>query len=191
VQQHAEKVRQACRLIEKKGLRTTLRAFAAFAQAYPRATLQILGEGPLLAELQELAGTLGLTNRVFFRGLVSQDELRETFYRSHLFLHPSETGRDGNQEGVPNSMLEAMASGLPVFATTHGGIPEAIKEGVSGVMVAEGDDKALSQALLEAVQRPDRLATMAEAGAETVSRNFEQASQVKRLEEIYLETIRA
>ena len=182
---------QACRLIEKKGLRTTLRAFSAFAHAYPRATLQILGEGPLLGELRELAATLGLTDRVLFRGLVSQDELRETFYRSHLFLHPSETGGDGNQEGVPNSMLEAMASGLPVFATVHGGIPEAIKEGVSGVMVAEGDDKALSQALLDAVKSPDLLAKMAKAGAETVSQNFEQASQVKRLEEIYLETIRA
>ena len=139
----------------------------------------------------QIAGpTLGLTDRVSFRGLVSQDELRETFYRSHLFLHPSETGRDGNQEGVPNSMLEAMASGLPVFATTHGGIPEAIKEGVSGVMVPEGDDKALSQALLNAVKRPEVLAQMAKAGAETVSQNFEQGSQVRRLEEIYLETIR-
>ena len=131
---------QACRLIEKKGLPTTLRSFAAFTREYPRAALQIAGEGPMLGELQELARTLGVADQVSFRGLLSQDELRQMFYDAHIFVHPSETGRDGNQEGVPNSMLEAMASGLPVFATTHGGIPEAIEHGASGVMVAEGDD---------------------------------------------------
>ena len=181
---------QACRLIEKKGLPATLRAFAAFARKYPRATLQIAGEGPMLTELQKLAQTMAIADRVSFRGLLAQDELREMFYRSHLFIHPSETGRDGNQEGVPNSMLEAMASGLPVFATTHGGIPEAIKHGVSGIMVAEGDDKALTRALLDAVKTPDLLARMAKAGADFVAQNFEQGAQVKHLENIYLETIR-
>src|SRR5439155_470909 len=78
--------------------------------------------------------------------------LRELLYESHVFLHPSETGPDGNQEGVPNSMLEAMASGLAVFATNHGGIPEAIGNGVSGMLGPERDQKSLARALLEAGQ---------------------------------------
>lgn len=180
---------QACRLIEKKGLPTTLRAFATFAARYPQATLNVAGEGPLLEEMRNLAGQLGIADKVLFKGLLSQEALRELFFSSHIFLHPSETARDGNQEGVPNSMLEAMASGLPVFATRHGGIPEAIEDGVSGVLVAEGDDLALSRALLEATADPDRLARLARAGAESVARNFDRNAQVRRLEDIYLETM--
>jgi glycosyltransferase involved in cell wall biosynthesis len=86
-------------------------------------------------------------------------------------------------------MLEAMASGLPVFATDHGGIPEAIENGVSGVLVAERDDDALGRALLKAAQDRDLLTRLACAGADGVARNFDQQTQVRLLEEIYLETI--
>lgn len=180
---------QACRLIEKKGLPVSLRAFARFSARYPRATFTIAGEGPMLESLRELSRELGIERNVTFSGLVSQEQLRELFYGSHIFLHPSETGRDGNQEGVPNSMLEAMASGLPVFATRHGGIPEAIEDGASGVLVAESDVDALSAALLKAAEEPGLLATLARAGADSVKAKFDQSAQVRRLEDIYLETI--
>jgi colanic acid/amylovoran biosynthesis glycosyltransferase len=177
---------QACRLIEKKGLPVTLRAFASFLGKYPDARLTIAGEGPLLGQLQELTRELKIDNRVSFTGFISQDQLRDIFYASHIFLHPSETGRDGNQEGIPNSMLEAMASGLPVFATRHGGIPEAIENGVSGVLVPERDDQELGRALLSAVQDPGFLSRIARAGVETVSQKFDQHIQVRRLEDVYL-----
>src|SRR5437762_4435108 len=93
----------------------SLRAFASFLRQYPNATLTIAGEGPLLEDLQRLSRELKIDNRVSFTGFISQEELRDLFYASHIFLHPSETAPDGNQEGIPNSMLEAMASGLPVF----------------------------------------------------------------------------
>src|SRR5712692_4719630 len=177
---------QACRLIEKKGLPTSLRAFAKFAALYPRSTITIAGEGPLLHELRELARELTIENRVSFTGFISQEKLREIFYASHIFLHPSETGRDGNQEGVPNSMLEAMATGLPVFATEHGGIPEAIEHGVSGVLVPERNEFALVETLLDAVQDPGFLSRIAQSGAGAVRKNFDLAKQARRLEEIYL-----
>ena len=180
---------QACRLIEKKGLPVTLRAFTTFKNQYPHAILEIAGEGPLLPSLKNLATELNLADSVRFRGFLSQDELRELFYQSHIFLHPSETGSDGNQEGVPNSMLEAMATGLPVFATSHGGIPEAIESGVSGVLVPEGDFESLAEKLLKAAKNPDSLGVLAHAGTDRVSREFNQANQVRRLEEIYLETM--
>jgi glycosyltransferase involved in cell wall biosynthesis len=180
---------QACRLIEKKGLPVALRAFEIFKAQYPHAILEIAGEGPLLPSLKNMAAELKLADSVQFRGFLSQEELRELFYQSHIFLHPSETGSDGNQEGVPNSMLEAMATGLPVFATKHGGIPEAVESGVSGVLVPEKDFEGLAGKLLKAVKNTESLGGMALAGADRVAREFDRTNQVRRLEEIYLENI--
>jgi glycosyltransferase involved in cell wall biosynthesis len=180
---------QAGRLIEKKGLPVTLRAFAVFLDRYPNATLTIAGEGPLLGELQKLAHELKIDGRVSFTGFISEEKLREIYYRSHIFLHPSQTGHDGNQEGIPNSMLEAMASGLPVFATEHGGIPEAIENGVSGTLVAERDDSALAHALRKATEDRVLLSSIARSGAQVVRKNFDLRAQAQRLENIYLRTI--
>jgi colanic acid/amylovoran biosynthesis glycosyltransferase len=185
----AWKFLQAGRLIEKKGLSVSLRAFARFAGDYPDATFTIAGEGPLRNDLGREAAELGVAEKVFFPGFVSQEQLRELFYRSHIFLHPSLTGADGNQEGVPNSMLEAMASGLPVFATEHGGIPEAIEHGRSGILVPEQDDVALARALLEHATNPEKLAAIAANGAEAVRKHFEQTGQTSRLEDHYLEAM--
>ena len=180
---------QAGRLIEKKGLPVTLRAFARFLKRYPNATLTIAGEGPLLGQLQDLAQELKIDNRVSFAGFISQAELRDVYYASHIFLHPSETGPDGNQEGIPNSMLEAMASGLPAFATQHGGIPEAIENGVSGMLVPEHNHEELGRGLLDAVQDPGFLSRIARTGAEVIRKNFDLAAQARRLEDIYLRLI--
>jgi colanic acid/amylovoran biosynthesis glycosyltransferase len=180
---------QAGRLIEKKGLPVTLRAFEVFVRQYLNATLTIAGEGPLLRELESLARELKIAERVSFTGFLSQQQLREIYYRSHIFLHPSQTGRDGNQEGIPNSMLEAMATGLPVFATEHGGIPEAIEHGVSGVLVPERDEFALVETLLEAVRDPRFLSGIAQTGADAVRKKFDLQQQAQQLDEIYLRTI--
>jgi colanic acid/amylovoran biosynthesis glycosyltransferase len=177
---------QAGRLIEKKGVPTSLRAFAKFTDRYPESKFTVAGEGPLLTQLQDLARQLEIDSRVSFTGFVSQKDLRELLYASHIFLQPSETGGDGNQEGVPNAMLEAMASGLPVFATQHGGIPEAIENGVSGVLVPEQDHDALARALLDAVQDRQLLLSLARIGADEVAQKFEQGNQIRRLEELYL-----
>jgi len=181
---------QAGRLIEKKGLPVTLRAFALFLRQHPNATLTIAGEGPLLGQLQNLAGELNINGRVSFTGFMSQEQLRKIYYASHIFLHPSQRGHDGNQEGIPNSMLEAMASGLPAFATDHGGIPEVIQNGLSGVLVPEGDHEKLAAALLDAAQDPGFLSRIALNGAEIVRKNFDLRAQAQRLEEIYLRAIR-
>ena len=180
---------QACRLIDKKGLPTSLRAFAVFAKEHPQARLTIAGEGPRREEWGRLATELGVAGQVDFVGFLDQDALRARLYESHFFLHPSEQGSDGNQEGVPNSVLEAMATGLPVFATTHGGIPEAVESGVSGVLVPEGDHAALGRAMLDLASDPARLGAMGAAASKTVAENFDLATQVVKLEGYYQEAI--
>jgi len=180
---------QACRLIPKKGLHTTLRAFALFAECYPKAELVIAGEGPMLEELKTFAAELGVRDRVTFPGFLSQEALRREYYAAHAFVHPSELGMDGNQEGVPNSMLEAMSTGLPVLATHHGGIPEAVDTGVSGFLVSERDHEALGRAMLDLAADPVRYATMGQAASEAVAERFEQKRQIAVLEDCYREAL--
>jgi glycosyltransferase involved in cell wall biosynthesis len=180
---------QACRLISKKGLAMTVRAFARFGREYPAATLTIAGEGPLHAELRALAHDLGVESRVFFPGFISQPQLRALFAEAHLFLHPSELAADGNQEGVPNAMLEAMASGLPVLATTHGGIPEAVENGVSGMLVPERDDAALAEAMLALARDPERSAALGVAARKRVTEQFDLEVQTRVLEGHYREAM--
>lgn len=180
---------QASRLIEKKGFATSLRAFAQFATRFPQSHFTLAGEGPLRESLQSLAQKLGVAGKISFPGFLDQSGLRELYYRSHIFLHPSEMGTDGNQEGVPNAMLEAMATGLPVFATAHGGIPEAVENGASGVLVPERDADGLAARLLEYAEAPERLASLAGRGAQSIAENFDQAKNARKLEEFYLEAI--
>lgn len=186
----AWKFLQACRLISKKGLRTSLCAFAAFVKNHaPGATFTIAGEGPMLDELRRLASELGVHSNVHFTGFISQPELRKLFYESHIFVHPSELARDGNQEGVPNSMLEAMATGMPVLATTHGGIPEAVENHVSGLLVPERDDAALAQAMRDLTSDLERFRLMSVAAAKSVAEKFDLHAQVRALENFYAEAV--
>ena len=176
---------QACRLIAKKGIETTLRGFARFLAHYPGARLTVAGEGPLAEPLQELAEDLRIGARVSFPGFVSQAKLRDLLFQSHVFLHPSVTGPDGNREGVPNAMLEAMASGLPVVATWHGGIPEAVEHGETGVLVPEHGDKELAEALLWLASDADHYAAMSANAARSVAANWEIHAQTRLLESLY------
>lgn len=181
---------QACRLIEKKGLDVSIRALAKIRQRHPRAQLTIIGEGPLQKELEDLAETLGITKEVEFIGFVGEQRLREELERSHVFLHPSRIGKDGNQEGVPNAMLEAMATGLPVAATLHGGIPEAVEDGVSGILVAEDDGRSLGDRLATLLEDEQDWAAMGVAARAGVESRFSQEKQIAELEAIYREVIK-
>lgn len=181
----AWKCLQACRLIEKKGLETTLRAFAGFHRKFPAATLTIAGEGPMLGRIHALAAELGISSALKTPGFLTQDALGALLEEAHLFLHPSELGRDGDQEGVPNSMLEAMAAGIPPLATFHGGIPEAVEDGVSGLLVGERDSAALARAMEALASDPVRYAVMSAAARTRVATQFDITATVRALEGFY------
>ena len=183
------KVVQACRLIPKKGVATSLRAFAVFKKDYPGAQFFIAGKGPLQLELEMLAGGLGIARDVHFLGFLSQSKLRELYRSSHLFLHPSEISPNQDQEGVPNSVLEAMAMGLPVVATRHGGIPEAVEHGRTGFLVSEEDHVALAQAMQLIAGSPILLNEMGARAHAAVKERFDQETQIEQLESFYEEAI--
>jgi colanic acid/amylovoran biosynthesis glycosyltransferase len=176
---------QACRLIAKKGLRTSLRAFAKFHAQHRQARFTIAGEGPMKEEVQRLARELGIAEAVELRGFLSQQALAELYAQSHIFVHPSEMTSDQNQEGVPNSMLEAMATGLPVLATRHGGIPEAVQHGICGLLVEEKDEAALFATMERLTENRGMWRAFGEAAEHAVREEFSHERAIERLEGFY------
>jgi glycosyltransferase involved in cell wall biosynthesis len=176
---------QACRLIEKKGLITSLKAFARFREHYSQARFTIAGEGPMKGEIAALAEELGISAAVEMCGFLSQQQLAELYGRAHFFVHPSEMPLDQNQEGVPNSMLEAMATGLPVLATRHGGIPEAVTHEQNGLLVAEKDIDGLFAAMLRLAAEESLRFSLGESASRLVREEFEHGKQVEKLEDYY------
>jgi colanic acid/amylovoran biosynthesis glycosyltransferase len=183
------RVVQACRLIPKKGVATSLRAFAIFKKDNPDAEFLIAGKGPLQPELEMLAGGLGILRDVHFLGFLSQPKLRQLYASSHLFLHPSEISPNQDQEGVPNSVLEAMATGLPVVATRHGGIPEAVDHGRTGFLVPEEDHVGLANAMQLITSSPAVFKQMGERAHGAIAERFGQDAQIDQLESFYEEAI--
>ena len=180
---------QACRLVEKKGLPVSLRAFKTVRKKFPKARFVIAGSGPLEESLKSKCRELGIADAVDFRGFLQMSDLVKEMHAAHVFLHPSETPKDGNREGVPNSMLEAMGTGLPAVATTHGGIPEVISHGENGLLSEEGDVEGLTENLLKLTDDADLYQRLAEASYKTVLEKFSANAQIAILEGHYREAV--
>jgi colanic acid/amylovoran biosynthesis glycosyltransferase len=182
---------QACRLIGKKGLMTTLAALETVVREQPKTRFILCGDGPMMEKLQAAVQHRGLSKHVELRGWTAQPELIGEYQRAHIFLHPSEMTREGDQEGIPNSMLEAMATGLPVVATQHGGIPEAVTDGHDGLLVPEKNPQALAAAILRVMREPGLLEKLSKNAATSVRAQFGAQKQVAHLEELYFEAMQS
>jgi len=138
------------RLVDKKGIADSITAFAE-AQDTLRGEWRydIVGDGPLLPMLRELASRLGVAPLVRFRGFLSRPETIQALLEASLFVLASRTTSNGETEGTPVSIIEAATLGLPVVSTVHAGIPEIVpSEGVAaGLLVPEGDTVGLARAL--------------------------------------------
>lgn len=173
------------RLVEKKGLPYALRAVARLIDDWPQITYRIVGDGPLRSELLALIGELGISRHVSLLGAQSHEAVAAIMRDADLFLLPSVVSAEGDQEGIPVSLMEAMAAGLPVLTTRHSGIPELVQDGVSGFLVPEGDVDALTERLQYLLEHPGVWAEMGRAGHTFVREHHEISKTTDELVGIY------
>ncbi|MEY4509773.1 MAG: hypothetical protein RLZZ450_1895 [Pseudomonadota bacterium] len=172
-----------CRLVEKKGIEFALRALAQVQSAGGTFHFDVVGDGPLRGQLEQLTRELGLAPHVTLHGPKTRHEVSTLLGRSHLFLSPSVTAKDGDEEGVPAAIKEAMAVGLPVVSTFHAAIPEVVVDGVTGYLVAERDVDNLADRLLRLLRAPERWADMGTAGRALIERAYDLHALNRQLAE--------
>jgi len=183
------KVLQACRFIEKKGIDVVLESMKVLIDRGIDARLTLAGDGPQRSGLEALARRLGIGSRVRWTGFLSPDQLAEE-YRSHdLFLHPSRETGDGDREGIPNSLLEAMSHGRLVLGTRHSGIPEVVQDGSNGLLVDRADPLNVADAIEKIVSNPGHAKSLAIAARRTVIEKFSTEASIRQLETCYREAI--
>ncbi len=174
-----------CRLIEKKGTDVAIRAMARVAKNCPNVHFTIVGQGPLEDFLKQLVKKLNISDKVTFFGWGTQEDVVKVLDKSHIFLLPSITALNGDKEGIPNALKEAMAMGLITVATRHAGNPELIDDGISGFLVAEKNSKELARKIKYLIRHPEIWKPVAFAARKKIEDEFETKKSIEELEQIF------
>lgn len=173
------------RLVEKKGIEYAIRAVAKIVDIYPSIEYNIIGDGELMENFQQLVAKLGVAETIKLLGWKDSSEIATILDRSHIFLAPSVTAADGNQDAPINTLKEAMAMGLPVISTFHGGIPELVDDGISGFLVPERDTDAIAEKLRILIENPQFWETMGSAGRARVKEKYDTNKLNDELVSVY------
>lgn len=171
------------RLVEKKGVDDALHAFSGLVQSGHAAELTIIGDGPLREALEQTRDALGLADRVEFLGWRDQNFIAGAMREADILLAPSVTTESGDKEGIPVTIMEAMACGMIVVSTWHSGIPELVEHGRTGLLVRERDRNALTGSLVELARDTNgRWRKLSQAARLKVEADFDIASLNLELE---------
>jgi glycosyltransferase involved in cell wall biosynthesis len=168
-------------LKEKKGLTYLLEACAELRRRGHDFVCDIIGEGPLRPQLEAQVRAAGLDEVVTLHGALDHGAVIEHYRTAAVFALPCITAEDGDRDGIPNVILEAMAMELPVVSTSHSGIPEAVDDGISGLLVPQRDVPALTDALDRLLGDATGRRQMGEAGRDIAIDRFDVFGNVKLL----------
>ena len=177
---------QISNFVEKKGHQFTIEAFSRLLKKYNRCRLILGGEGILLDKIKILTSKLGINDRVQFIGKVDPEDVYTYMKNADVFLHHSITASNGDQEGIPNVLMEAMATGLPVISTYHAGIPELVQDGINGFLVHEKDIEEYVGAMQRAWRSDSEISYRA---YRKVQKEFNIEIQSKKLIDLYKKII--
>lgn len=173
------------RLVEKKGFIYAIEAIAQLLKSGLLIRYQIAGDGPLRDELQTHIDHLGIGASVQLLGARTHEQIVTLLDQSQIFIAPSVTAADGDQEGIPNVVKEAMACGLPVISTRHSGIPELVCDGVTGYLVAERDAAALAERITFLYHHAEAWTPISHSARSVIERDYDQKSLTIQLENCY------
>jgi colanic acid/amylovoran biosynthesis glycosyltransferase len=179
------KILSVGRLTEKKGHEYAIKAIKKLSKDINNIEYIIAGDGPLKKKLQKMVSGLDIKDKTKFLGPVSQKSVRQLYEQAHIFLHPSVTADNGDQEGIPVVLMEAMATGLPVISTLHSGIPELVEDGVSGFLVLEKDEEALVGKMKFVIEHPEKWAEIGSWARKTVEERYNIVKLNKELTHMY------
>jgi colanic acid/amylovoran biosynthesis glycosyltransferase len=171
-------------LKEKKGLTYLISGCRDLAERGVSFECDIIGDGPLMLQLQEQIEGAGLADKVHLLGPLPHDEVIERLRASTLFVLPCVIAGDGDRDGIPNVILEAMAVGRPVISTTVSGIPEAVADGVSGRLVPPADATQLAGAMADLLESPVVRSQMGAAGRKRIEELFDVRRNARKLEQL-------
>jgi colanic acid/amylovoran biosynthesis glycosyltransferase len=159
----------ACgRFVEKKAPQHTIRAFKQVLEKFPGAKLIMIGDGELLDASMALVLELMISGSVEFTGVLNQQEIAGIFRRATAFVQHSVTSTINDSEGTPLTIMEAMACGLAVVTTKHGGIPDIIQNGETGFLVDEHDVDGMAEHMCRIVSDPEQARLMGERASEKI-----------------------
>lgn len=175
------------RLVPKKGYPTLIEALALLRERDVEARLVIAGDGPEWAGLQKLVNEHSLGDHVRFTGPLADTEIEQAFAGASIFALPCQELPDGNRDGIPNTVLEAMARGLPVVSTTLPSVQEAVDDEVTGLLVPQRDPVALANALQRLLGDRELRTRLGSAAREHVTRKFDRAQCGPRTPELLRE----
>jgi glycosyltransferase involved in cell wall biosynthesis len=178
------------RFCEKKGFPYLLDACHRLKQAQVPFQCQIVGYGPLESHIQAQISTLGLEGDVTLVGKLTQDEVIEQYHQADVFVLPCLVTEDGDRDGIPNVLLEAMATGLPVVSTAISGITELVQSEENGLLVPEKDAAAIAQALTRLAHSPALRQELGRTGSRTVHQNFTLDRNVGQVKNWLLSVLR-
>ncbi len=176
----------AGRFVEKKGIPVLIEAMRRLDQEGKNVQLMLIGDGPIAGELKRAAADLG---NVSFPGWLPNRELRDWMRGALAVCVPSVEAASGDAEGLPNVVIEAMAAGVPVVATHHAGIGEAVEHDRTGILVPPGDVMALTAALRRLVEQPETARAMGAEARRVALDKFDAMTQSRRLEAILEDVI--
>jgi glycosyltransferase involved in cell wall biosynthesis len=178
------------RLTEKKGMDTLVKAFASVRKSHPRAKLIIVGEGEEKRKLRRLINKYKLGGHVVLKGALPHHEVQRELARCHLFAIACKTARNGDQEGIPNVLMEAMATGRPVISTYHSGIPELVEHKETGYLVPERSPSKMGRMINRVLNSREEWPEVVARARAKVERNHNIDKQRAKLEELYLRVMK-